>query len=159
MEKKQVQDYKITIDNPSQLVLEVEELSQLRRKLPSQHETLKAREEAILKRLGERTIDTFRGILMFELDMNHVCDMVNEQFADGISLEEDTIDYPYTRSVRRKPTILEAPTKTKELSAKKGISIHVGKHQIMGDNTFVVNHLSIPTLALEDTFEESHKRR
>lgn len=159
MEKKQVQDYKIAIDNPSQLVLEVEELSQLRRKLPSQHETLKAREDAIFNRLGERTIDTFRGILMFELDMNHICDMVNEQFSDGISLEEDMVTYPYTRSVRRKPVSLEEPTKTKELSAKKGITIRVGKHQIMGNNEFVVNHLSIPTLALEDTFEESHKRR
>ena len=157
--KQQVKDYKIDINNPSQLVLEVEELSQLRRKLPSQHETLKAREDAIFSRLGERTIDVFHGILMFEIDMNHICDMVNEQFADGLSLEEDTIMYPYSRSLRRKTSFLEEPTKTQELTEKKGISIHVGKHQIMGNGHFVVSRLSIPTLALEDNFEESYKTR
>lgn len=157
--KQEVKDYKIAIDNPSKLVLEIEELTQLRKKLPSQHESLKAREESIFNRLGEKTIDTFHGILMFEMNMNHICDMVNEQLADGISLEEDEVVYPYSRSIRRKSSSLEEPTKTKELSAKKGISIRVGNHHLIGNDAFAVNRLSITTLALEDTYEEVHKSR
>ena len=159
MIKQEVKDYKVPINNPSQLVLEVEELMQLRKKLPSQHESLKVREESIFNRLGERTIDTFYGILMFEMDMNHICEKVNEQYADGISLEEDSITYPYSRSIRRKPSFLEEPTKTQELATKKGIAIHVGKHQLIGNNNLVISYLSMPVVSQEETYEETHKSR
>lgn len=159
MIKQEVNDYKVSINNPSQLVLDVEELMQLRKKLPSQHETLEQREDSIFNRLGERTIDTFCGILMFEMDMNRICDTINEQFADGVSLENDSISYPYSRSIRRKPSFLEEPTKTQELSTKKGIAIHLGKHQIIGNNKLVITHLSMPIVNQEEFYEETHKSR
>ncbi|MBQ7104466.1 MAG: hypothetical protein IJN90_01270 [Bacilli bacterium] len=158
MEKNQT----ITISNPSQLFLQVDEFLNLSRKLPSHHEQLQKREKRIFETLGPKSIKEYERILMFQLDLNKVAEQVNLEFQDGIYIddERDIVHYPYDRTIRTKPTTIDAPTKEKELSPKRVTSIKVGKHKTLQDNSIAIKRIfSTPVLALEDTFETGSKRR
>lgn len=153
-------DEKIELANPSQLVIRVDEFLKLSRKLPSQNESLVNREKQIYDSLGERTKGSYSRIIFTPIDMKKVEQTVNTTYQDGIYLEEiDDITYPYDRTIRTKPTILEDPTKEKVQVPKKVPPLRIGNYRILKDNPVTIQRFTTPLLALEDTFETSNKRR
>jgi len=137
MEKKQVSSQCITIANPSQLVLGIDDFYYLSKKLPSGSNELKQKEETILNSLnGLRKIEFYDRILMFKINLDKVADFVNRKYEDGIDLEEDTIiRYPFDRTIRTMPKTLEEPTK----SLSNSITIQVGNYNILAKNDLFIN--------------------
>lgn len=161
MEKNSISDYTITIVNPSQLVLSIDEFFHLAKKLPSQSETLKQSEKKIFDQLGEKNISTYSRIVMFQINLDRIADKVNEQYQDGIYLDDDldTVRYPYDRTIRTRNNPIEAPTIEKELSTSKITSIKVGKHRILENNMVSINKNSITSLSLSPSYDTISKTR
>lgn len=154
-------DQKVDITNPSQLVIRVDEYLNLSRKLPSQNESLINREKQIFDSLGEKTTEQYDRIIFTPIDMSRVESQINATYQDGINIEDDldTITYPYDRTIRTKPTMLEDPTKEKVQVPKEVPPFRLGNYRVIRDNPIIIKRFTTPLLALEDTFESSNKIR
>lgn len=152
---------KIIVSNPSQLVMRVDEYLKLSKKLPSQNESLQNRERQIFESLASKSLEEYERLLFFPIDLEKVATQVNIKYQDGIYLDEDldTIKYPYDRTIRTKPKRLEDPTREKVASPKKVPPLKLGNYRILRDNSIAVLRNNATLLALEDTFETSHKKR
>lgn len=159
MENKYVSGDSISIINPSQLVLDIDDYLYLSKRLPSQDETLQQKEESIFSQLGERKKQKYPGLLMFEINLQKVSDYVNEKFQDGIDLEEEIVHYQSDRAIRRKPTVLDDPSIVRDLSTSKITSITVGKHNTLGDNSVSLKRFNTALLALDYNYETSPRTR
>ncbi len=159
MEKKYVSSDSISIINPSQLVLNIDDYLHLSKRLPSQDETLQQKEESIFKQLGERKQQSYPKLLMFEINLQKITDQVNEKFQDGIDLEEEMVRYQSDRTIRRKPTTLDDPSIVRELSTSKITSIKVGKHTTLGDNFVSLKRFNTSLLAFAYNYETTTRTR
>ncbi len=159
MENKYVSSDSISIINPSQLVLNIDDYLHLSRRLPSQDEILQQKEESIFAQLGERKQQSYPRLLMFEINLKKISDQVNEKFQDGIDLEEEIVRYPTDRTIRRKPTTLDDPSIVRDLSTSKITSIKVGKHTTLGDNSVSLKRFNTSLLALAYNYETSPRTR
>ena len=99
----------VTIVNPSQLILSYEDFLQLSKSSSISSDELKAKEQVVLSQIKSSTPKKFNNILIPEIKMSIIEDHVNNLFADGIDLEEDSIHYPYNRSIRRLRKTLSPP--------------------------------------------------
>ena len=95
MENNYTSGQSISITNPSQLVLSVDEFFRLSKRVPYNDETLLKKEQSIFGHLGERKIAKFPKILMFELSLSKIADQVNEKYQDGFDLEDEYDDVEY----------------------------------------------------------------
>ena len=159
METKRVSSDSITIINPSQLVLNIDEYLKTSKKLPSQDATLQEKEEIIFSQLGERKQQTYPRLLMFEINLEKISDQVNTKYEDGIDLEEDIVRYPSDRTIRRKPTQIEDPSVVKELSTSKITSIKVGKYTTLGAGSVSLKRFNTSLLALAYNYETAPRTR
>lgn len=159
MEKKNVSSDSISIINPSQLVLNIDDYLRLSKRLPSQDETLHQKEEAIFNQLGERKQQSYPKLLMFEINLQKITDQINEKFQDGIDLEEEMVRYQSDRTIRRKPAILDDPSIVRELSTSKITSIRVGKHTTLGDNFVSLKRFNTSLLAFAYNYETTPRTR
>ena len=159
MENKHVSGDSISIINPSQLVLNIDDYLHLSKRVPSQDETLQQKEESIFGQLGERKTQKYPRLLMFEINLQKISDYVNEKFQDGIDLEEEIVRYPSDRAIRRKPTILDDPSIVRDLSTSKITSIKIGKHNTLGENSVSLKKFNTSLLALAYNYETSPRTR
>lgn len=164
MEKNTISCESIVIPYPSQLVLQAEELFQLRKKLPPHDETLEKKEQKILSTISEKKTQEYESLLFFAIDYEKIAATINNKFQDGISLEDDIVHYPFDRTIRTKPLILEDPTKIKEKNHNGVGTIKIGKHRIIEENSVSLKRFNTSLLAFSDTFEsasveENHRRR
>ena len=99
----------VTIANPSQLILSYEEFLQLSKSSSISSDELKAKEQGILSQIKKSTSKKFNNILIPEIKMSKIEDHVNNLYADGIDLEEESVRYPFDRSIRRSRRALSPP--------------------------------------------------
>ncbi len=99
----------VTIANPSQLILSYEEFLQLSKSSSISSDELKAKEQGILSQIKKSTSKKFNNILIPEIKMSKIEDHVNNLYADGIDLEEESVRYPFDRSIRRSRRTLSPP--------------------------------------------------
>ena len=132
MTKDNITGQQITINNPSKLVLDIDAFL-------NQSNTLynNGSEELILKQLSQRTTTKYPNILMFSIDLEKICDQINDKYQDGFYFEEenDRVQFPYHRTIRRKSSLVHEPSFEKDLSTTQITSIRVGKHAIIGENS------------------------
>ena len=158
MEKNYTSGQSISITNPSQLVLSVDDFFRLSKRVPYNDETLLKKEEAIFGHLGERKTTKYPKILMFELSLSKIEDQVNEKYQDGFDLEDeyDVVKYQAPRTTRTKPDTLTAPVMVPQLSPNKISSVKVGNYKIMQENPILINREGI-NLGMP-SYEESNNR-
>lgn len=99
----------VTIANPSQLILSYEDFLQLSKSNSISSDELKAKEQSILSQLEKSTSKKFNNILIPEIKMSKIEEQINSLYADGIDLEEDSVRYPFDRSIRRSRKTLSPP--------------------------------------------------
>lgn len=157
MENRYVSGETITIINPSQLVELIDGYMNLSKNNSPDNEVLKTKETEIFKQLGERKNTKYPKLLLFEIDFSKICDQINEKYQDGFYLDEeyDVVKAPFDRSIRTKPTDLDAPTVEKELSLNKVTSIEVGKTSTMAQNNLLLKRLNTTLLAFSYNYENS----
>lgn len=158
MEKYNSSD-SISIINPSQLVLNIDEYLHLSKRLPSQDETLQKKEESIFSQLGERKTQKYPRLLMFEINLQEISNQINKKYEDGIDLEEEIVRYQTDRTIRRKPITLDDPSIVRDLSTSKITSIKVGKHTTLGENPVSLKRFNTSLLALAYNYETAPRTR
>lgn len=164
MEKNVITGQAIAITNPSQLLLQIDELLKLRKKLSPQDELLKQKEQNLKSLLGTKSTKEYEGLLFFAINFEKIADQVNLKFQDGIDLEPDLVHIPFSTTIRTRPTILEDPTKIKEKKTSGIGTIKIGKHKIIAQNTIELKRFNTSLLAFSDSFssesvEMNHQRR
>ena len=158
MENNYTSGQSISITNPSQLVLSVDEFFRLSKRVPYNDEILLKKEQSIFGHLGERKIAKFPKILMFELSLSKIEDQVNEKYQDGFDLEDeyDVVRYQTLRSTRTKPSTLSEPVMVPQLSPNKISSVKVGNYRIMQQSPILINREGINSSM--PSYEETNNR-
>lgn len=161
MEKSYISGQSISIANPSQLVLSVDEFFRLSKKVPSHDDTLKRKEEFIFSHLGERKTAKYPRILMFEIDLQKIADQVNTKYQDGFDLEDeyDIVHYQNPRTIRTRTSLPIEPSLVKELSPSKIKAIKVGNFRIMEENPVSINKFNTSSLSLDNLQEQNTRVR
>ena len=164
MEKTTITCETVIIPNPSQLVLQAEDLFQLYKKLPPNDDTILRKEQQILSQVQEKKTEEYDALFFFAIDCEKIATAINNKFSDGIILEDDVVHYPFDRTIRTKPSILENPTKIKEQKPKGIGVIKIGKHRTIEKNSVSLKRFNTSLLAFSDTFEsekieDNHRRR
>ena len=155
MKQINVQDSCITIINPSQLVLDANDFFRMSQELPSQNNLLQKKEGELYEYLGDRKKMTFNNVLFFTIDLNKVETTVNTVFEDGVDLDDEltTVRSPYDRTIRRKASDLDSPTRQPELDKSQITSIIIGNYMTIATQPIIINRQSIPLLALSSDYE------
>lgn len=159
MEKNYISGQSISITNPSQLVLSVDDFFRLSKRVPFNDESLQRKEESIFSHLGERKTTKFPKILMFEISFSKIADQINEKYQDGFDLEDeyDVVHYSTIRTTRTKPESLTEPVMVPQLSPNKITSIKVGNYMIIEENPVSISRGNIQQSVLP-SYEESNNR-
>lgn len=155
MKQINIQDSCITILNPSQLVLDADDFFRMSQESPSQNNLLQEKEREIYDYLGDRKKMPFNNVLFFAIDLNKVETTVNTVFEDGIDLDDEltTVHSPYDRTIRRKASNLDSPTRQPELDKSQITSIVIGNYMTIATQSLIINRQSIPLLALSSDYE------
>jgi len=161
MEKKHTVGQQIMIIDPSQLVLDVDAFLNEAITISPHEPRFLAQEEQIFKHLGQVTTKQYPDVLMFSIDLQKICDQINDKYQDGFYFEEenDMVRFPYHRTIRRKSSLIYEPIAEKDLSPSQITSIRVGKHTIIGENNISLKRFNTSLLTTSPSSELEAKIR